>query len=98
MFVCQSPYTVSIGTLYFKNIDQLEPGDTIDLYSPYRLYRYEVEESVEVMPDRSDVLNGVGYPRLGLSACHPAYSARYRLVVLARLVEVRRLTETPEAP
>ncbi len=82
----------------FRSVDQLVPGDTIDLYSPYRRYRYEVEQSVEVTPDRSDVLGDVGYPRLGLSACHPPYSARYRLVVLARLVEVRRLTDTPEIP
>ncbi|MBN2405622.1 MAG: class E sortase [Coriobacteriia bacterium] len=81
----------------FRRIDELSDGDIIEFYSPYRLYRYEVEESVSVTPDRSDVLDAVDYPRLGLSACHPPYSARYRLVVLARLIEVRRFTETPDS-
>lgn len=82
----------------FRNIDRLVVGDTIDLYSPFRRYRYEVEETVEVTPDQSFVLDAVDYPRLGLSACHPPYSARFRLVVLARLIEVRRLSETPDIP
>lgn len=83
---------------WFRNIDQLQPGDTIDLYSSFRLYRYEVEETVIVTPDRGDVLDDVDYPRLGLSACHPPFSARYRIVVLAKLVEARRLTDEPITP
>lgn len=78
----------------FRNIQKLRAGDTITLYSPFRRYRYRVEKHVQVTPDRGDVLADVGYPRLGLSACHPPYSARYRYVVLARLVEVRLLAET----
>jgi len=83
---------------WFRNIDQLEPGDTIDVYSPYRLYHYEVEETVIVTPDKTDVLDDAGYPRLGLSACHPPFSAKYRIVVLSRLIEVSRLAETPGSP
>ncbi|TLM72300.1 MAG: class E sortase [Actinobacteria bacterium] len=75
----------------FRDIDRLGTGDTIDLYSPYRRYRYEVTEQLVVTPDRVDVLDDGPQPMLTLTACHPPYSARYRLVVHARLVEVRRI-------
>jgi len=78
----------------FRSIQKLVVGDTIVVYSPFRRYSYRVEKHIQVTPDRVDVLADAGYPRLGLSACHPPYSARYRYVVLAKLIEVRRLVET----
>lgn len=79
----------------FRNIDRLVPGDTIDVYSPYRRYRYRVIEVFTVTPDRTDVFDRVDRPRLTLTACHPPYSARYRIVVWAELSDVRRFEAPP---
>ncbi len=75
----------------FRRIDELEQGDTIDLYSPYRRYRYIVTEKVRVTPDRVDVMDSTEDPRLTLSACDPPYSAQYRLIVHADLTGVARI-------
>ncbi|MCE5204117.1 MAG: class E sortase [Coriobacteriales bacterium] len=77
----------------FRRLDALRPGDTIDLYSPYRRYRYVVDRTFSVTPDRSDVFDSTVRPTLTLTACHPPLSARYRLVVVASLDEVRRLAD-----
>jgi len=75
----------------FGRINELSAGDTIDLYSPYRRYRYEVVRSFPVTPDRVEVVAHTEEPMLTLTACHPPYSARQRLIVQAKLVDVRRL-------
>lgn len=74
----------------FRDLERLAPGDTIDLYSPFRRYRYEVVEILVVTPNRTDVAGSTAEPMLTLTACHPPYSARYRLVVRSELVEVVR--------
>lgn len=75
----------------FRRLDVLEQGDMIDLYTPYRRYRYQVTRSFTVRPWRVDVISPTEDPTLTLTACHPPYSARYRLIVQAKLVEARRL-------
>jgi LPXTG-site transpeptidase (sortase) family protein len=75
----------------FGRLAELAVGDTIDLYSPYRRYRYEVVKSFVVTPDRVDVIAYTQEPMLTLTACHPPFSARERLIVQARLVDVRQL-------
>lgn len=75
----------------FRRLDRLAPGDIIELYSPFRRYTYEVRRSFEVTPDRVDVVASTDEPTLTLTACHPPYSARLRLIVQSDLVEVRRL-------
>jgi sortase A len=76
----------------FARIGELEPGDTIDVYSPYRRYRYEVTRSLVVLPHQTEVVEPTEHPSLTLTACHPPYSAQYRLAVQAYLVEVQRVT------
>lgn len=73
----------------FRRLDELVTGDEIVLYSPYRAYRYVVSGSQRVTPDRVDVMDSTDDPRLTLSACDPPYSARFRLIVTARLDGVR---------
>lgn len=75
----------------FRRLDRLRPGDTIRFYSPFRRYTYRVERSFSVTPDRVDVVGPTPKPTLTLTACDPPYSARYRLIVQADLIEVRRL-------
>lgn len=75
----------------FGRLDVLGLGDTIDLYSPYRRYRYVVESTEAVTPERTEVVSHTVDPQLTLTTCHPPYSAKYRLIVHARLVDVRLL-------
>ena len=86
----------------FRTIDDLEPGDTIELEMPYGDFTYVVQRSEIVEPTDLSVIDDVGYERLVLTACHPLYSAAQRIVVYARLAEAvptRRIsdTETPAA-
>lgn len=75
----------------FRRLDLLKQGDVIELYTPYRRYRYQVTRSFTVRPWRVDVISPTKDPILTLTACHPPYSARYRLIVQAKLIEARRL-------
>jgi sortase A len=71
---------------WFRNINQLNPGDAIDITMGYGRFTYRVERTRIVPPTALWVTDRVGYDRLILSACHPLYSAAKRIVVFARLV------------
>jgi LPXTG-site transpeptidase (sortase) family protein len=77
----------------FRRLDELQAGDTLDLYSPYRRYRYSVTEVFRVRPWETEVVDSTADPQLTLTACDPPYSAAYRLIVTGELVEVARLEE-----
>jgi sortase A len=81
----------------FRRLDELAPGDIIHFYSPYRRYTYEVAEVFTVTPDQVEVMRTTEDPRLTLSACHPPYSARYRLIVQAKLIEMQRLEQVSDS-
>jgi sortase A len=72
----------------FRNLDGLGEADRIVFYSPYRRYEYEVSEQLIVRPYETDVVASTEEPMLTLTACHPPYSAAYRLVVQSQLVDV----------
>lgn len=80
----------------FGRLGELKPGDTIDVYSPYRRYRYSVTASLVVLPHQVEVVESTEKPSLTLTACHPPYSARYRLAVQADLVEAQRVTDSAD--
>jgi sortase A len=69
----------------FRHLDALRPGDRIVLKMPYGRFIYAVQFTRIVAPDAWWVTRNVGYDRVVLSACHPLYSARQRIVVFARL-------------
>lgn len=73
----------------FRDIDDLDRGDLIELEMPYGDFTYEVESSEIVDPSDVSVIDDVGYERVVLTACHPLYSAAQRIVVYGRLVETR---------
>jgi LPXTG-site transpeptidase (sortase) family protein len=77
----------------FRPIDELQEGDTIVFYSPYRRYTYQVARVFVVTPDRVDVVRSTDEPTLTMTACHPPGSARERIIAQSELVEVRRLGE-----
>jgi sortase A len=69
----------------FRDVDELERGDRIELRMPYGLFTYRVERTRIVAPTALWVTRRVAYDRLVLTACHPLYSAAERIVVFARL-------------
>jgi sortase A len=77
----------------FNRIDELRPGDVILVTTLQGLFRYEVMDEEGdgngnriVRPSEVEVLDDKGDNRLTLTACHPKYSARQRIVVTAKLV------------
>jgi sortase A len=69
----------------FRHVDDLERGDRIALRMPYGTFGYRVERTRIVAPTAVEVVDPVAYDRLVLTACHPLYSAKERIVVFARL-------------
>ncbi len=90
------PGTVAIAghrTTYlapFRRLDELRAGDRLTVELPYGRFTYRFESKHIVSPRAYDfVTRRRGYARLALTACHPLYSARQRIVVFARLVDVQ---------
>jgi sortase A len=75
----------------FNRLDELAEGDEILVTTVQGSFRYQVREQLIVNPDQVEVLDDFGDDRLTLTACHPKYSARQRIVVVAAL-------ESPAAP
>ncbi len=69
----------------FNRIDELVPGDEITVETVQGEFRYLVSEQLIVSPTQVEVLADQGDNRLTLTACHPKYSARQRIVVVAQL-------------
>ena len=96
----------------FYRIDELVPGDEIVLTTAEGEFRYVVDAHTDadgatvghtiVTPDDVSVLADAGDNRLTLTACHPRYSARQRIVVTAHLVgpalTFHAPATSPEAP
>ena len=74
----------------FRHIDQLGPGDDIEVDMPYATFHYRVQRRQIVTPDSIWIIRRMPYDRLVLSACHPLYSAAKRIVVFARLASVQQ--------
>lgn len=70
----------------FYNIDAVQPGDAIEIETLIGLHIYEVVETIIVAPTDVWVTSQVEGGWLTLTACHPRYSARERIIVFARLV------------
>jgi LPXTG-site transpeptidase (sortase) family protein len=70
----------------FFNLDQVEPGDTISLLTPYGTYTYTVTKNV-VLPEATAgvVLEQTQRPTLVLTTCNPKYASSERLIVEADL-------------
>lgn len=73
----------------FRHLDALRPGDQISVRMPYGRFLYTVQYHRIVSPAAWWVTRNVGYDRLVLSACNPLYSAAQRIVVFARLSNLR---------
>ncbi len=77
----------------FKNVDKLKAGDQFTFYSPYRRYTYVVKRLAIVRPEKLvDLMRDTAKPSIILTACHPWYSKRFRIVVVADLVGAASVT------
>jgi sortase A len=77
----------------FNRIDELQPGDEIVLSTSQGSFTYEViaapgstnQAWYTVSPSQVEVLEDMGDNRVTLTACHPKYSAKQRIIVHAVL-------------
>jgi len=69
----------------FHRLDELEPGDEITVTTIQGTFTYEMTEQLIVSPKEVQVLEDKGDNRITLTACHPKYSARQRIVVVGIL-------------
>lgn len=69
----------------FNRIDELVPGDEIMVETLQGEFSYRVREQLVVSPSQVEVLVDTEANQLTLTACHPKYSARERIVVVAEL-------------
>lgn len=92
----------------FGNVDQLQPGDEIAVTTVQGTFTYLVRQTEIVSPSQVEVLGSDhwdfdGDPAtvenaLTLTACHPKYSARQRIIIAAELVgDPAPETPRPEA-
>ena len=68
----------------FRRVDELEPGDRIELRMPYGTFAYRVARTRIVAPTDLAAVARVAYDRLVLTACHPLFTANRRIAVYAR--------------
>jgi len=85
-----SGHRTTYGAPFFR-LNELQLGDTVDVFSPFRQYRYEVIDVFRVTPEYTEVLQTTDLPHLTMTACDPPYSAQYRLIVQSKLVGVALL-------
>jgi sortase A len=73
----------------FRKLDDVRRGDEIVIEMPYARFTYRTELNRIVSPKVYEYVTArKRYDRLALTACHPLYSAKQRIVVFARLVRV----------
>jgi sortase A len=72
----------------FFNLDQVLPGDTIELLTGFGAYTYTVTKNF-VMPEATAgvVLRQTSQPTLVLTTCNPRYASSQRLIVEADLTQ-----------
>ncbi|MBI2709399.1 MAG: class E sortase [Actinobacteria bacterium] len=70
----------------FHNVDKLRPGDSITVRTLQGLFTYKVFATKIVLPNEVWVLQDFGDNRLTLTACEPKFSAKQRIIIMAKLV------------
>lgn len=69
----------------FRDLDKLQPGDQVILYTRERSYVYIVERTVIVEPGAVEVMASTGQPTATLISCYPYLVDTHRIAVFARL-------------
>ena len=81
-----SGHRVTYGRPFF-DLDQLSPGDVIEVETAIGVHTYEVRETRIVAPTDVWVAGSRRGAWLTLTTCHPRFSAAQRLIVFAELVD-----------
>ena len=69
----------------FRNLDRLQPGDQVVLFTAQQQYVYIVTGTQIVEPTQVEVMNPTGDPTVTLISCYPYMVDKKRIVVFAKL-------------
>lgn len=69
----------------FRDLDRLQPGDEVTIYTNQRSYIYIVSESNIVEPTQVDIMDSTSQPTLTLISCYPYLVDNQRIAITARL-------------
>jgi sortase A len=69
----------------FRNLDRLQPGDQVLVFTEQQQFVYIVTGSQIVAPTQVDVMNPTSSPSLTLISCYPYMVDKSRIVVFAKL-------------
>jgi len=69
----------------FRNLDRLQPGDQVLLFTAQQQYVYIVTSSQIVAPTQVEVMNPTSDPTITLISCYPYMVDKKRIVVFAKL-------------
>ncbi len=81
---------VYTGTAPFYHLDKMKKGDKFALFWDRVEYDYEVTDIKVVAPTAIEIENNTSEPTLTLYTCTPMWTAKQRLVIVAKLI-----SETP---
>ena len=79
-----SGHRTTFGAPFYR-LDEVQVGDAITVTAPYGRFIYRVTETKIVAPTDLTVVVESDDARLTLTTCHPRFSARQRLIVVAAL-------------
>ena len=71
----------------FHELDELVPGDLIEVETAIGVHTYAVRESIVVRPTEFWVTQPRDGAWLTLTTCNPKFSARQRLIIFAELID-----------
>jgi len=71
----------------FRNLDQLEEGDLVILFSARKSYTYDVEDVLIVEPHQVEFLESTDESIATLISCFPYRIDNQRIIVIANLIE-----------
>ncbi len=69
----------------FRDLDRLQPGDVVVLFTQQKQYTYAVDRTEIVEPTAVEVMASTGAPTVTLISCYPYLVDKQRIVVFARL-------------
>jgi sortase A len=69
----------------FRDLERLNPGDLVILYTNQRAYTYIVVDTKIVMPTAVEVMDNTPQASVTLISCYPYLKDTQRIVVIARL-------------
>ena len=69
----------------FRDLERLNPGDLVIVYTNQRSYTYIVVDTKIVMPTAVEVMDNTTQASVTLISCYPYLKDTQRIVVIARL-------------